>query len=236
MSFWSDKSGNKPALFMLAILFVFTVASLHQLTPPSILPADAPADEFSAERAYAQMQAMDVGPHWTGSEGNAQVRDYIAEQLRSTGLEVEIQSVQSFFDNGAVATVENVIGRIRGTDNTKSVLFNVHYDGVASSPGGSYNAYVATFLETVRAVQAGPAPKNDLIFIFNDGEEWGFKGAKGFRAASAEPPSWRPRATRTAGWRIRSSPPCRIPSPIRSPATRTRSCLAATSKPIKPRV
>lgn len=180
MSNWSDKSGTKPALFMLAILLVLTVVSLYQLTPPPILPADAPSVEFSAERAYVHMQAMDVGPHWTGSDGNAQIRDYIAGQLRSMGLEVEIQTVQSFFDHGAVATVDNVMGRIRGTDNTKAVLFNVHYDGVASSPGGSYNAYVATFLETVRAVQAGPATKNDLIFIFNDGEEWGFMGAKGF--------------------------------------------------------
>lgn len=176
----SNASKFSPALFMLAVVFLFILASLLQLTPPPVLPADAPADEFSAERAYAHMQAMDVGPHWTGSEGNAKVRDYIAEQLRGMGLEVEIQSVQSFFDNGAVAIVDNVIGRIRGTDNSKAVLFNVHYDGVASSPGGSYNAYLATFLETVRALQAGTAPKNDLIFIFNDGEEWGFMGAKGF--------------------------------------------------------
>ena len=180
MSNWTSRSKFTPALFMLANLLVFTVVSLQQLTPPPVLPADAPADEFSAVRAFVHMQAMDVGPHWTGSEGNAQVRDYIAEQLRGMGLEVEIQTAQSFFENGATATVDNVIGRIHGTDNSKAVLFNVHYDGVASSPGGSYNAYVATFLETVRAIQAGPAPKNDLIFIFNDGEEWGFMGAKGF--------------------------------------------------------
>ena len=87
-----------PAFLMLAILFVFIVASLLQLTPPPVLPADAPAGDFSAERAYMHMHAMDVGPHWTGSEGNMQVRDYIAEQLRGMGLEVEIQTVQSFFE------------------------------------------------------------------------------------------------------------------------------------------
>ncbi len=39
---------------------------------------------------------------------------------------------------------------------------------------------VATLLETARALQAGPPIKNDVIFLFTDGEEVGLLGAQAF--------------------------------------------------------
>lgn len=58
-----------------------------------------------------------------------------------------------------------------------------HYDTVPNSPGASDDgAGVVTLLETLRALKAGPPLKNDVIFLFTDGEEVGLLGARAFVA------------------------------------------------------
>lgn len=128
------------------------------------------------------IQKMQVGPHWTGSETNAQIRAYLVEQLKAMGLETEVQSADAVQpDYLTAAHVENVAARLAGSDGSQALLFVVHYDSVASGPGASYHAFNATMLETARALAAGPQLKNDVIFLFTDGEEWGFLGAKAFK-------------------------------------------------------
>jgi hypothetical protein len=61
------------------------------------------------------------------------------------------------------------------------VLLTAHYDSVNSAPGaGDDGMAVAAMVETLRALRAGPPPRNDLIFLFNDGEEPGMYGSQGF--------------------------------------------------------
>lgn len=181
MSNSSSRSGFTSALLLLTALLIIVIASILQLAPPSVAPAGAPADEFSAERAMHHVQAMDIGPHWTGSEGNAQIRDYLVEQLQAIGLETDVQSADVVQPEYLTAArVENVIARLPGSDGSKAILFVVHYDSVASGPGASYHAFNATLLETARALAANPQLKNDVIFLFTDAEEWGFLGAKAF--------------------------------------------------------
>jgi hypothetical protein len=57
------------------------------------------------------------------------------------------------------------------------------------APGaGDDGAALAAFLEALRALQADPAPANELWFLFTDGEEYGLLGAEAFaqRAGSLE--------------------------------------------------
>jgi hypothetical protein len=61
------------------------------------------------------------------------------------------------------------------------VLITAHYDSVPVGPGaGDDGASVAAMLETMRVLEAGPPLKNDVVFLFTDGEEFGWLGAKAF--------------------------------------------------------
>jgi len=58
-----------------------------------------------------------------------------------------------------------------------------HYDTVSRSPGAADDgAAVAALLETLRALNAGPPLRNDLIVLITDGEEPGMLGARAFVA------------------------------------------------------
>lgn len=173
-------------LIMLGAIALSIALSLLQLASPRALPTDAPEDEFSAGRALQYTQAMEVGPHWTGSSGNARIRDYLVEQLGAIGLDVEVQPADVVQPDYLVAAhVENVVARLPGSEGSQAILFVVHYDSVASGPGGSYHAFNASLIETARTLAADPQYKNDILFLFTDGEEWGYLGAKAFREENA---------------------------------------------------
>jgi Zn-dependent M28 family amino/carboxypeptidase len=54
------------------------------------------------------------------------------------------------------ATVENILVRLAGANNSKAVVLTGHYDSVPGSHGASDNgAAVAAMLETLRALRAG---------------------------------------------------------------------------------
>jgi hypothetical protein len=78
--------------------------------------------------------------------------------------------------------VKNILVRIDGTAPTsRAVVITAHYDSVVTGPGaGDDGMSVAAMLETLRTLQAGPSPRNDLIFLFNDGEEAGLIGSTAF--------------------------------------------------------
>ena len=61
------------------------------------------------------------------------------------------------------------------------MLLLAHYDSVQTGPGaGDNGSGVVTLLETVRALRSGAALKNDVVFLFTDGEEDGGLGAQAF--------------------------------------------------------
>ena len=60
-------------------------------------------------------------------------------------------------------------------------LLMAHYDSMPTSLGASDGgAGVAALLETLRAIKVGPPLRNDVIFLFTDGEERGLLGARAF--------------------------------------------------------
>ncbi|NJL27883.1 MAG: M20/M25/M40 family metallo-hydrolase [Thermoanaerobaculia bacterium] len=81
----------------------------------------------------------------------------------------------------AVARVVNVLGRLVGRERGRALLLLTHYDSVPNSPGASDDGSgVAAVLETLRALRSGPQLRNDVIFLFTDGEEAGLLGARAF--------------------------------------------------------
>lgn len=178
----------KPSVAARLLLLLGIVASLASiLSPksPAPLPASAPADRFSAERARELVVAIAKEPHPIGSAANARVREELLRRLEALGLAPQVQvttAVRGLSDDYALAgSVANVLARLPGTGGGKAVLLMAHYDSVANGPGASDDASgCAALLETLRALKSSPRLERDLIFLFTDGEEAGLLGARAF--------------------------------------------------------
>jgi len=178
---------NSVGLGVLAFLFicVCSLLAFYEQSPPRPLAASAPASEFSSGRAMQNLAVISQRPHPIGTLEHAVVRGFLVQQLTALGLETEVQatSVLSYKQGNALraAAVNNVVARLKGSGDGQAVLLAAHYDTVPNSPGASDDgAGVATLLETARALKTGAPLKNDVIFLFSDGEESGLLGAKAF--------------------------------------------------------
>lgn len=160
------------------------------LRPPAPISAAAPAADFSAERAMADVAAIAQAPHPTGSAQIAKVRDHLLARIGELGLEVAVHPGEGFrvgdTDGRAltVASVQNLIGVLPGTDrDLPAILVMSHYDSVPNSPGAADDAAgVAAALEIARALKADGPRLRDVIFLFTDAEEPGLLGADAFFA------------------------------------------------------
>jgi hypothetical protein len=160
-----------PLLLAIALL-LFAWVSAWPIMSPAVVPASAPKTSFSAERAMGDLRVVAREPHGAGSEAQFRVRDYILAEAAAAGLKGEVQK-------GGI--VENVIVRLPGSATTGDVLLSGHYDSHPPAPGAGDNGIsVAAMLETMRVLRAGPAPRNDIVFLFTDGEELGWLGASAY--------------------------------------------------------
>ncbi len=170
------------ALLVLIVLAVLTTLSV---LPPAPRDADAPAGEFSAIRAYAQVERVGAQVHVAGSPAAASVRTYLETTLRDLGLQTNVQeavgATSALRESLTMAQVRNVVAVLPGTASTGRVIMVAHYDSVQISYGGNDDgAGVATLLETARALTQGERPRNDVVFLFTDAEEACLCGAEAF--------------------------------------------------------
>ncbi|MFZ0270159.1 M28 family metallopeptidase, partial [Caulobacter sp.] len=172
------------------LLIGLAIANLALRTPPP-LPADAPVDRFSATRAMVDVRAIGQKPHPIGSAEIVRVRDHLLSRVNDLGLEVLVRPGEGVRDAAkwspqsvAVGAVQNIVATLPGAfRDAPAVLVMSHYDTVHNSPGAADDsAGVAAALEIARALQAGPQPARDVIFLFTDGEEPGLLGAEAFFA------------------------------------------------------
>ena len=155
-------------LVSLVLLAAFGLG-VAPISRPDPQPAEAPATVFSAGRAMQHVEVIAERPHPAGSQAMGEVARYLETHLRELGLATRKQ----VFQDGAL-TIRNVVGRLSGTDPTGAVLFVSHPDSVPFGPGAGDNATgAAVLLELARTLAAGPRPRNDIIFLFDDDEEGG---------------------------------------------------------------
>ena len=163
------------AFLVSSTLVLVALVTVMQTLPPSPLPADAPAAEFSAERAIEYIRVIAAQPRVTGSSAYDAARDCVLAALKDMGLETDTQR------SGAL---QNTTGWIRGNGSADIVLLTAHLDSVAEGPGASDDASgVAVLLETARALMSDAPLRNTVMFLFTDNEEGGSIGAKAFIAA-----------------------------------------------------
>ena len=168
------------AIFLMGMLALPVLLATGQLRPPRPLPIDAPPDAFSAERAMVHLQSIARQPRPTGSAALREARDYLYHELDRLGLETELQR-GSIAHGERLWEVENVVGRLPGTEGAGTLLLVAHYDSWPGSPGAGDNGIsVSALLEVLRALQDTTPPRNDLIVLLTDGEEVGLLGARLF--------------------------------------------------------
>ncbi|MGZ8408157.1 MAG: M20/M25/M40 family metallo-hydrolase, partial [Caulobacteraceae bacterium] len=173
-----------------ACLAVALVAACFASQTPKPVAANAPASQFSAMRAFRDVQVVAARPHPTGSAEHAQVRGYLLSRMRALGLETRVQESRAFetaddAEDGRYvsgADLVNLIGLLPGRDRSLPALAVMsHYDSVPASPGAADDTTgVASALEVARAMKAGRQPARDVVFLITDGEEIGLLGARAF--------------------------------------------------------
>ncbi|MFN9848778.1 MAG: M20/M25/M40 family metallo-hydrolase [Alphaproteobacteria bacterium] len=172
---------------MLALIAGAWIAYSSQKLPDTV-PANAAATDFSADRAFKDVERLAEAPRPVGTAANARVRDELLQRMAQMGLSPQVRpgiGARSFRQAPhlvASGYVENVVGVLPGRDRTAPALaLMAHYDSVPASPGAADDIMgVATILETVRAIKAKGVPARDVVLLITDGEEAGLLGANHF--------------------------------------------------------
>ena len=178
--------GARPYLFaglIVCLVLTAVVVAVVPLGAPGPQPSSAAADQFSSARAMDALRVIAEQPRPLGSARHAAVGEYIERRLERLGLGPHTQAAEvvSTLNPRVAGIVHNVVGRLPGTDPSRAVLLVAHYDSVPTAAGAADDGSgVAALLETARALRSGPPPRNDVIFLFTDGEEQGLLGAQAF--------------------------------------------------------
>ncbi len=166
---------------------------------PAPLPFDAPADQFSAGRAMADVRQLAAEPHPTGSPAAARVVATLERRLAALGFAVRRvetplpdKAAQRLRSRGGDATkpAVSLVAVRKGADSRlPAVALMAHHDSVIASPGAADDiAGVAAVLEIARAIPAA-SQRRDLVLVITDAEEQGLVGARALYApgAAADP-------------------------------------------------
>jgi hypothetical protein len=185
-----NRPGRGAGLVVLALLAGLIGWSVLALRPPSPAPGDAPAQEFSAGRAFPHVEQIAAEVHVAGSVAGDRVVDRLVATLTGLGLDTRVQNAVGARQTGAgetrMARVRNVVAVLPGADPTGRLFLMAHHDSVETGPGAADDAAgVAALLESVRALTEGPQLRNDVIVVLTDAEEACLCGAEAF--ASAHP-------------------------------------------------
>ncbi len=176
-------ASGRPLLAGLLILLLAAGFVASSMNPPPARAGDEPANGFSSTRALEMLERLvgDGIPHPGGSPANARVRERLLHELVQMGYTPIVRKSFACTDNGACADVQNVLARLPGTGSDTAVLLASHYDSVPAGPGASDDGTgVVVLLETARALRLDAPPRNDVIFLFDEGEEQGLIGAQAF--------------------------------------------------------
>lgn len=177
------KNANLQNLFfILGVLVMVFVASIL-FKAPKPLPATSFDKEFSANRAFEHTKQIAQRPHSVGTEEHEIIKNYIITELQKLGLKISVQTTTSINYRKVLMAgyVHNIIGIIKGTEGKKSVLIVGHYDTKPNALGAADDgSAVASMLEAARALKQVGSFKNDIIFLFTDGEEAEMFGATAF--------------------------------------------------------
>jgi len=166
---------------------------------PTPVDANAPADQFSAGRAMADVRVLAREPHPTGTPANLAAIAEMERRLTELGFttrrvvtplaEKPAQRLAKWGGNPAAPAISLVAVRAGKDAAAPAVALLAHHDSVWASPGAADDiAGVAAALEVARAIPQATQAR-DLVLLFTDAEELGLVGARAIFApgAAADP-------------------------------------------------
>ncbi|QWX83890.1 M28 family peptidase [Cellulophaga sp. HaHaR_3_176] len=168
------------SIITILLLLLATYWGFKSSMPIYKVDKDLSEYSFSTDKALAHVKKIGEKPHAVGFPAHAEVRAYIIDQLEKIGLETSTQKGYTAGDWANLSQATNIIARIKGSGNGKSLILLSHYDSNPHSSLGASDAGsgVATILEGIRAYLAkNKTPKNDIIILISDAEELGLNGA-----------------------------------------------------------
>ena len=171
---------------VLSILIILGVIywSFSDLKPSLPKEKSLVETDFSIHNALEHVKTISLKQHYVGSEAHKNVQNYIVSELNKMGLETEIQTQTAINRKWAAATTaQNIIAKVKGSENGKALMLLSHYDSSTHSSLGASDAGsgVAVILEGVRAfLSKNKTPKNDIVILLSDAEELGLLGAQAF--------------------------------------------------------
>jgi hypothetical protein len=192
---------------MLIVIAIGTSVGFLQMRPPSP-PSESDTDYPAYGRMLANVKAISVAPHPSGSEELEAVRSYLLAQIRDMGLEATVESEKYVEDHNAdvirpkgsknaelhpqiqttpssneneEVILKNIVVKLDAPGTERGVLMLAHYDSEDNTPGAADDTIaVSALLDAMREQASNASLQNDLYFLFTDGEEFSGDGAKAF--------------------------------------------------------
>ena len=199
---------KKIPIFLMIIVFVVgTFVGLLQMKPP-VVPSESDTDYPAYKRMLDNLKEMTVVPHPAGSQELESVRTHILAQIREMGLEpiveTEVYTIEDIksglgaepgeekeiedhirseahFNKNDELVLKNILVKLDAPNTDRGILMMAHYDTEKGTPGaGDDMISVCALLEAIREQLKNTNLKNDIYFLFCDGEELGAFGSKAF--------------------------------------------------------
>lgn len=172
--------------FFAAIIWLLVIAyAVSRVAFPPDLASGADESGAPLDLLLEHVGRIARETHPVGSQAHALVGDYIVEQVAALGFTVETQTVPVAELTGEPRWAEgeaitNILTRVRGQQEGGAVLISAHYDSVPASLGAADDgAAIASMLSLLGTIEEGMF-RNDVIFMFSDGEEPCLCGARAF--------------------------------------------------------
>ncbi|WP_303783363.1 M20/M25/M40 family metallo-hydrolase [Sandarakinorhabdus limnophila] len=164
---------------------------------PTPVDASAPADQFSAGRAMADVRVLARAPHPTGTPANRAGIAHMERRLAALGFTTRrvvtpltgkpAERLAKWGGDPSQPAISLIAIRPGGDAAVPAVALLAHHDSVWASPGAADDiAGVAAALEIARAIPQA-SQRRDLVLIFTDAEELGLVGARAVYRDNADP-------------------------------------------------
>jgi hypothetical protein len=199
---------EKISIVLMIVVFVVGISvGFLQVKPPA-LPSESNTDYPAYKRMLDNLKDMTVVPHPAGSKELESVCIHILSQISEMGLEpiveTEVYRIEDIkselsdepgeeneiedyirnearFNKNDELILKNILVKLDAPNTDCGVLMMAHYDTEKGTPGaGDDMISVCALIEAMREQSKKTNLKNDIYFLFCDGEELGAFGSKAF--------------------------------------------------------
>lgn len=159
------------------LVAIFMILLVALLIPVSVSAQEEPTTtDYTTSQTYLQLQSfVNAFPIRSGTEYEARVTSYLAEQFVSFGYTTQVQTVP--YEDYGYQTY-NAIGIKDNPNTTECIVIGAHYDSIGEGANDNASGIVA-LLQIAEKLKDVDLPF-DVYFVGFGGEEQGLYGSKYF--------------------------------------------------------